>query len=101
MKRFVVSRAAQSDLASIADHTEQRWGRAQRMQYLAMLKDGIATIRKSPAAGMPRDDVRQGLRSMPCGQHVLFYRATLDSIELVRVLHQRMDVHSQLSDRKR
>lgn len=98
MKRLVVSQAAQADLASIADHTEQRWGRAQRVRYLAEFKDVFATIRKSPAAGMPRDDIRQGLRSMPCGQHVLFYRAAIDSIEIVRVLHQRMDVHRHLRD---
>ena len=100
MKRLVVSRAAQSDLASIADHTEQRWGRAQRMQYLAMLKDSVAAIRKSPGVGGSRDEIRQGPCSITCDQHVLFYRAAADTIEIVRVLHQRMDMHHQLSDPK-
>jgi toxin ParE1/3/4 len=35
--------------------------------------------------------VRRGYRQYPSGSHVLFYRFTADGIDVVRILHERMD----------
>lgn len=101
MKRLVLSKAAQRDLESIGEYTEQTWGPAQKRRYLAVLKEGINKVRKNPGMSPPRDDIRQGARSFTCGGHVVFYRETDDSVGIIRVLHQRMDLHRHLDDGER
>jgi plasmid stabilization system protein ParE len=35
--------------------------------------------------------LRAGYYKIPCGSHVLFYRLAADGIDVVRILHERMD----------
>ena len=93
MKKLVVAFSARADLEDIARYTERRWGAARKRLYLDALRDRFAQLRTSPGLGAARDDVRSGYRSIASGSHVVFYRETADSIEILRVLHQRMDVH--------
>lgn len=95
MKRLVISEAARSDLTSIGEYTERVWGRTQKSRYVAALKEGIRKIQRSPAIGRSRADIRPGYLSFTCGRHVVFYRETNDTIEIIRLLHQKMDVHSR------
>jgi toxin ParE1/3/4 len=46
--------------------------------------------------GVARDDLRLGYRSIGVNSHRLFYRLDGDDIELIRVLHMRMDFGGQL-----
>jgi len=54
------------------------------------------------AAGNPRigracDEIRPGYRKLAAGSHMLFYRVSVEGvIDVVRVLHQRMDVDRHL-----
>jgi plasmid stabilization system protein ParE len=43
--------------------------------------------------GTVRSDLATAPRSAPAGRHVVFYRAVDDAIVVLRVLHDRMDVH--------
>lgn len=46
--------------------------------------------------GRSRDEVRVGYRSVHFGLHVIFYRVQGQTIDIVRVLHKRMDVERHL-----
>ncbi len=46
---------------------------------------------KRPSLGRKCTEVRRGYRMYPSGSHVLFYRHTADGIDIVRILHERMD----------
>jgi toxin ParE1/3/4 len=41
--------------------------------------------------GQDCSDIRAGYWKIPSGSHVLFYRLTADGIDVVRILHERMD----------
>jgi plasmid stabilization system protein ParE len=56
------------------------------------------TISDWPEYGRAREDVRKGLRSVPLGRYLVFYRPTRDAIELFRVLDERRDVEAIFSD---
>jgi toxin ParE1/3/4 len=45
-----------------------------------------------PMLGRPRHELMAGMRSMPVRPHVVFYQLSKRTNEVVRVLHQRMDV---------
>lgn len=92
---FRVSRAARQDLLRIGRFTEHRWGKAKRNHYLVQLDEAFQLICENSSIGSPCDDVCPGYRKFPEGSHVIYYRVT-DSVEIIRILHERMDPDSHL-----
>jgi toxin ParE1/3/4 len=41
--------------------------------------------------GQECPNVRSGYYKNACGSHVLFYRLTAEGVDIVRILHERMD----------
>lgn len=96
MKKLIVSGPAISDLEGIAAYTEKKWGQPQKAEYLERLQSCFASIQANPERGATRDDIIEGYRGVSEGRHVIFYRETDAAIEIVRVLHQRMDLAKKL-----
>lgn len=96
MKQLAVAAAARDDLRNVARYTERKWGAAQARRYLDALRGRLALLRERPRLGRPREDLAQGLRSLPCGRHVIFYKDTEERIEVIRILHASMDVRRHL-----
>lgn len=92
MTRAALSPRAQADLDEIWDFTAKRWGLDQAETYTRLLQGAIETIAAEPTRGRACDDIRAGYRKYPVGSHVLFYRKTEAGTDVVRILHQRMDV---------
>ena len=89
--RFVLTPRAAADLDDIWDYTADRWGLDQAETYTRQLAKDIQTVADKPSRGRQCDEVRAGYRKYPSGSHVLFYRLTDDGIDIVRILHERMD----------
>jgi len=98
VKRFRLSVAADADLRKIAEYTLQYWGRPQRDAYITELFGAFSRLAKTPQIATTADNVREGYRKFPQGSHVIFFRnSDSHSIEIIRVLHKRMDADAQLS----
>ena len=91
---FVLRPRAQSDLDEIWDYTAAKWGLDQAETYTRQLWNDITTVAGRPTLGRECPEVRRGYRKYPSGSHVLFYRSAADGIEVVRILHKRMDYES-------
>jgi toxin ParE1/3/4 len=92
MAGFTLTRRALSDLKSIAAYTQRKWGRAQRQFYVLQIDEVFHLLANSSALGQNCDFIKPGYRKFPVGSHLVFYRNAGDSgIEVVRVLHKRMD----------
>jgi len=89
--RFVLTPRAQADLEEIWDYTADRWGLDQAETYIRQLWKAIAEVADRPALGKECAAVRAGYRKYRCGSHVLFYRQGAGAIDIVRILHERMD----------
>ncbi|MAL95975.1 MAG: plasmid stabilization protein ParE [Haliea sp.] len=97
MAAFVLTQAARADLKAIAVFTQRRWGREQRRLYIRQFDDAFHLLAERPEAGTVCDSIKSGYRKFPNGGHVVFYRQLSDSeIEVVRILHKRMDLVRQL-----
>jgi toxin ParE1/3/4 len=101
MARYRLTRAARQDLAEIGRYTQRHWGVAQRRVYLRRLDQRMEFLVDHRHTGTPRDDVRPGYRSFHEGRHLIFYRETADTIEVIRILHDRMDVHRHFASDRR
>lgn len=97
MGTFTLTNKAKSDLKSIAAYTQRKWGREQRGIYLKQFDDAFHLLANSPEVGAKCDFIKLGYRKFPNVSHVVFYRSLSDSkIEIVRILHKRMDVETNL-----
>lgn len=97
MLPFRLSNKAKEDLVGIAHYTERTWGRDQRKLYLRQLDSAFHALARNPALGQPSDEIKLGYYKHPEGRHLVFYRLGNNSaIEIIRVLHKRMDVVQHL-----
>jgi toxin ParE1/3/4 len=98
MLPLVLARTAQADLEDIARFTEAQWGTEQKQRYMGLLEARFLQLANTPELGIARSDIKAGYRSLPAGRHVIFYRLSSDGVEILRVLHERMDLHGHLID---
>ncbi len=94
--RAVLTPRAQKDLDEIWDYTLSRWGLDQAERYVRGIGDAIRSVAEDPRRGRPCNEIRPGYRKYSIGSHVLFYRARPTGVEIVRILHQRMDYDQHL-----
>jgi toxin ParE1/3/4 len=88
---------AQRDYDNILLDSFQTWGESQMLQYQAALDRGLIRIGDYPEIGVRRDQLLPGSRSIRVEHHVLYYRIKEDEIEIIRILHERMDASRHLS----
>jgi len=82
---------ARRDLIEIHGYTADVWGEAQADRYLAEIDQVIRRIAEGTAVTRPAESVRPGYRKTVVRRHIIYFRATPERIEIVRVLHERMD----------
>lgn len=108
MARFRLARPARADLANILTASAERWGAEGRHRYAATLAAAMREVANRPEGPLTRSraELAPGLRSCHVRHapakglaakvkhpvHVLYYRiAPKGIIEIVRVLHERME----------
>ncbi len=104
MARFRISAPARDDLEHILATSLDRWGEAGRARYAALLAAAMRAIARDPEGSMTRErpELSPGVRSLHIRHargargvkdpvHLIFYRRDDDVVEVVRVLHERME----------
>jgi toxin ParE1/3/4 len=114
MSLFRLSRPAQADLANLLSMSAERWGAEGRRRYAATLATAMRRVAAEPQGRGTRDraDLLPGIRSFHIRHagretaevkvrrpvHILYYRVVQPGlIEIVRVLHERMEPSRHLS----
>lgn len=97
MVGFELTNKAKSDLKEIAIYTKNTWGKRQRNLYLTTLDKAFYTLAADHLKGRDCSEIRNGYRKYQVGKHIVFYREINASlIEIVRILHERMDIETHL-----
>lgn len=91
MADFSLRPKARKDLDGIWFYTYETWGEDQADHYIYDLDAGFRALAAEPQKGRPCEDIREGYRKHMVGKHTIYYRPTKKGIEIVRILHQRMD----------
>lgn len=115
MARWRFSQPAEADLANILATSRARWGIDGRRRYASLVTAAIRLVAADPEgpATRNRTDLLAGARSLhlrharaaapqPTTQqpvHVLYFRVSRPGlIEIVRVLHERMEPSRHIGD---
>ena len=96
MARYALSPAAQADLESIWDYSRRHWGEAQAETYTRSIQAACEALAEGTLVSRSAEEVRAGYRKVAVGSHVMFFRVQADVVEIVRILHQSMDVDRHL-----
>lgn len=95
--QYRITQEALSDLEKIWLHTDENWSEQQADKYYNDLIKGIEFISTNPEIGKEIDYVKKGYRKFVIQSHLIFYQISQNmEIEIIRVLHQSMDVKGQL-----
>jgi toxin ParE1/3/4 len=96
MTHNVLSPRAQRDIDEIWDYSASIWGVQQAEVYVRQIRRAVEIVAEDPRRGRSCDNIRAGYRKYPAGSHFVFYRVVEGGIDVVRILHQRMDFDQHL-----
>lgn len=102
MGRVRLGRRAIDDFTEILRWTEERFGARQSNAYEALLRATLAKLAADPLIqpSKQRDkEIGAGFRTLHVarpGRHLILYRIETDIVQVVRILHDRMDVSRHL-----
>jgi toxin ParE1/3/4 len=93
-RRYQLRQYAKDNLEQIWLYSAEQWGNAQAVRYLSQLFRSLNQLAQNPALGVKREDVRAGYFSFSVLQHRVFYLPNDTGIDVIAIIHQRMDVKS-------
>lgn len=95
---YVISKKAVSDLEEIWLYTFEKWSIDQADRYYNLILDEIQFICKNVNVGKTMEHVRKGYRASKVKSHLIFYRIQNNTVEVIRILHEQMDIENRLND---
>lgn len=95
---YRISKEAQADLENIWLYTLENWSAEQADRYINRILDEIEYLSRKPDSGVDVKHIRKGYFRSKVKSHLLFYKVDpgKKELELIRVLHERMDIESHL-----
>jgi toxin ParE1/3/4 len=90
--QFRLRPKARDDLAEIWSYTAEHWSLQQADIYHHAIIEVLTGLAEGHLKGRPVDHIRAGYLKYPAGSHFVFFKLAEYGIDVVRVLHQRMDV---------
>lgn len=94
--KIVFSRLAKEDLIDIWLYGEERWGLSKADNYLQRLDTFIKSLINSPEKYPLRKNFQPAVRIAPFKKQLIVYIETNATLQIIRVLHNSMDVPKQL-----
>jgi toxin ParE1/3/4 len=98
VKRIRLRPRALADIAEIRRYTRNAWGPAQARSYLNELDDRFGAIADGAVLSVTVHAEGRSFRRCRYEEHLIFFEESPDAIEIVRVLHPRMNIAAQLHE---
>ena len=96
---YKISEKAIEDIENIWLYTVEHWSIEQADRYYNLIFEEIEYITKHFESGKDISSIRKDYRYSKVKSHLIFYRKSKNgTIEIVRVLHERMDIENRLND---
>jgi toxin ParE1/3/4 len=100
MAKYRLTRKAVADLSQIWNYTFNKWSENQADRYYKMLIDICQELAYNPGSGKAYRVIADNIVGFKAGRHIIFYRRVDDNeIEIVRILHEQMDLKSRMSEK--
>ena len=95
--KYRISKQAINDLNDIWVYTFREWSKEQADRYYTLIIEEIEFIAENYWTGKSLEQTRKNYRVTKVKSHLIFYgKLENDVVEVVRILHQRMDIKRRL-----
>ena len=99
MSAYVISEKAVEDINNIWIYTAENWSVAQADRYYNLIYDEIEYIVNNFDMARDFGKIRKSYKYSKVKSHLIFFKKDkTNEIEVVRVLHERMDIESRLAE---
>ena len=99
MAKVTIRQQAIDDLNNIWLYTFEEWSERQADKYYETLEFTCMQIGENPQLGREYEGINNNLLGLRTGKHIIFYQIiSKDEIEIIRILHERMDLKNRLSE---
>lgn len=97
MAKYYLTNRAVADLAEIWDYTYEEWSERPANKYYQNLLESCQEVANNPNFGKKYDIVSKDLLGFKSNHHIIFFRViSPKEIEILRILHERMDLKSRI-----
>ena len=94
---FEISEKANEDLENIWLYTYDNWSEEHADRYYNLILNEIEDVAKHFESGQSMEHIRKGYRSTKVKSHPVFFRKSKrNTVEIIRILHQRMEIENHL-----
>jgi toxin ParE1/3/4 len=101
MLKWRLSEDAQTDMSNIRFFTKEQWGITQSSRYIKEIREKIELLVQNPLSGADRgEDLKEGIRSILVGSHIIYYAYDTKILTVWAVLHQSMMPVAHLRQRR-
>jgi toxin ParE1/3/4 len=97
MKRFTYTPRADADLDAITDYFAEHNPDAG-IRLLDAITARCRILARNPRSGRDRSDLAPGVRTAVVDRYVIFFRASANGIDVLRVLHGSRDITADMLD---
>ncbi len=95
--KYRISRKALEDIDKIWVYTFENWSANQANHYYRLIYQEINFVTEDFESGKNIDEIKLGYKQVKMKSHLIIYKKGDDGVvEIVRVLHQMMDIPNQL-----
>ncbi len=94
--KYRISAKAVEDLEQIWKYTFEKWSSDQADRYYKLLIDEIEFISNDISSGKSIEHLKEGYKASIVKYHMIFFRRKDEITEIIRILHQKMDVESNI-----
>jgi len=95
--KYRISKQAINDLNDIWIYTFNKWSKEQADRYYDLIIGEIEFVTDNYLIGKSAEQTRKNYRVTKIKSHLIFYRkAENEIVEVVRILHQRVDIKKRL-----
>ena len=97
MANYYLTNLAVNDLAEIWEYTYEEWSEKQANKYYKQLLESCQELANYPNFGKNYVLIQSDILGFKINHHIIFYRIiSVKEIEIIRILHERMDLKSKL-----
>ncbi|WP_281240101.1 type II toxin-antitoxin system RelE/ParE family toxin [Flavobacterium praedii] len=99
MPEYIISEKALEDINTIWIYTAENWSVEQADRYYNLIIDEIEYIIDNLDMAHDLEKIRKSYRYSKVKSHLIFFKKEkTNEIEVVRVLHERMDIENRLAE---
>lgn len=93
---YRISNEAANDLEKIWVYTVENWSVEQAERYLGLVFEEIDYLCRKPESSKDYSHIRKGYFCSRVKSHLIFFRINKSKVEIIRILHEMMDVERHL-----